>query len=153
MPRDISILKFNNILHRQTPSCLRPTLNRRYFTLLISFSSTAASHVAGLSFCLHQFNSPQSSQLSLLVVTTFQFCSSLCQGCCFLECPVKPAQRDVEFGWLSLPCALHTGQCDGDSATLSYPRQGSAPLPKVSGCRFAKKSRALPKNHTGKPKF
>lgn len=153
MPGDISILKFNNILHWQTPSCLRPTLNRRYFTLLISFSSTAASQVVGLGFHLHKFNSPQSLQLWLLVVTTLQFWSSLCQDCCFLECPVKPAQRDVEFGWFSLLCALHTGQCDGDSATLSRSRQGSAPPPRVSGCRFTEKSRALPKTNAGKPEF
>lgn len=121
MPGDISILKFNNILHWQTGSCLRPALNRRYFTLLISFSSTAASHVAGLSFHLHKFNSPQSLHLSLLVVTTLQFWSSLCQDCCFLEflgfCPVKPARGDVEFGCFPLLCALHAGQCDGDCDT------------------------------------
>lgn len=29
---------------------------------------------------------------------------------CFLEYPVKPAKGDVEFGWFSLLCALHTGQ-------------------------------------------
>lgn len=110
MPGDISILKFNNILHWQTHSCPRPALNRRYFTLLISFSSTAASHVAGLGFHLGKFNSPQSLHLSLSAVTMSQFWSSLCQDCCFLECPVKPAQGDVEFGWCSLLCALHSGQ-------------------------------------------
>lgn len=106
MPGDISILKFNNILHWQTPSCPRPTSNRRYFTLFISFSSTAASHIAGLGFCLCKFTSPQSLQLRLLVATTSQFWPSLSQDCCFLECPVKPAQRDVEFGWFSL-CFAH----------------------------------------------
>lgn len=66
---------------------------------------------------------------------------------------MKPAQWDVEFGWFSSLCALHTGQCDGDLAPLSHSRPGLAPLPRVSGCRFAEKSRALLKMNAGKTEF
>lgn len=120
MPGDISILKFNNILHWQTHSCLRPTLNRRYFTLLISFSSTAAPHLSWAQLPPSQIKftsklAPFIACCHHVTVLVFSMPGLLFSG-------IKPAQRDVEFGWFSLLCALHTGQCDGDSATLSHPR-------------------------------